>query len=144
MLSNELLSQISDALVKSETNRIPIDPITTTYPAVEISDAYQIQMMVVAKKARAGARSIGKKIGLTSEAMRAQLGVGEPDFGTLTDRMVHFDGDDIRIEQLIQPRVEAEVAFLLGKELRGPGVTPLSVMRSTEALRDFIARSQSR
>jgi 2-oxopent-4-enoate/cis-2-oxohex-4-enoate hydratase len=83
-----------------------------------------------------GERVIGKKIGVTSKAVQTMLDVYTPDFGWLTDKMFFEEGQDVPIgAQLIQPRAEAEVAFVLGRDLRGPGVTPADVLAATESVR---------
>lgn len=134
MLSEETLANVSAALLKAEEERVPIDPLSKTMPEVDVPDAYRIQRLVMNSKFESGAKLAGRKIGLTSKAMQNQLGVHTPDFGCLTDRMIVFDGDEVQAGSMIQPRVEAEVAFLLGRELKGPGVTPMSVMQATHAV----------
>lgn len=99
-----------------------------------IEDAYRIQLKVVEAKVNAKNRVVGKKIGLTSLAMQNLLGVYEPDYGHLLSNMEVPDGGVIRMSELMQPKVEAEVAFLLKKDLAGPGVLVTDVLRATEAI----------
>jgi 2-oxopent-4-enoate/cis-2-oxohex-4-enoate hydratase len=83
----------------------------------------------------AGERVIGRKIGVTSKVVQTMLNVHQPDFGLLTDRMVFESGQDISIgDRLIQPKAEVEIAFLLKRDLEGPGVTSAHVFHATEAV----------
>lgn len=79
--------------------------------------AYAVQHRTIASRIAAGASVVGRKIGLTSDAVQAQLGVDQPDFGVLLDDMCHRAGEVVGIEGLLQPRIEAEVAFVLGTDL---------------------------
>ena len=87
---------------------------------------------IIASKLAAGARLRGHKIGLTSKAMQSTVGINEPDYGHLLDTMFFQDGDTIATEKLIVPRVEVELAFVLGKPLRGPDVTLFDVLDATD------------
>jgi 2-oxopent-4-enoate/cis-2-oxohex-4-enoate hydratase len=99
-------------------------PLIARDPALTIDDAYAISLDFLARRRADGERVIGKKIGVTSKAVQDMLGVHQPDFGFLTDAMF-VEGDiDIAAHRLIQPRAEAEIAFILAEPLRGPGVTP--------------------
>jgi 2-oxopent-4-enoate/cis-2-oxohex-4-enoate hydratase len=104
------------------------------YPALTIDDAYAISLDVLARRRRDGERVVGKKIGVTSKAVQDMLGVHQPDFGFLTDRMWIERDVDVAAENLIQPRAEAEIAFILNKGLKGPGVTADDVIAATEAI----------
>ena len=103
-----------------------------TFPGLEIADSYAIQEHVIAAKIEAGARLRGHKIGLTSKAMQATVGIDEPDYGHLLDNMFFADGDAIAADRYIVPRIEVELAFVLGQPLKGPGVTLFDVLRATE------------
>ncbi|EGO64352.1 2-keto-4-pentenoate hydratase [Acetonema longum] len=106
--------------------------LTDTYPDMSIKDAYEIQLINVARKAASGEKIIGMKIGLTSKAMQNLLHVSEPDYGHLTDKMLLPEGDACLMDTLIQPKVEGELAFCLKKTLRGPGVTLADVYNATD------------
>ena len=106
--------------------------LTTTYPNITIEDAYAVQSEVIATKLAAGRRVVGHKIGLTSKAMQAASGVNEPDYGVLLDDMFHSDGATLQARRYIVPRIEVELAFVLGRRLQGPGVTLFDVLRATE------------
>jgi 2-keto-4-pentenoate hydratase len=133
-LTKDEISKIADMLYEAELKRIPIDPITDMYPSITIDDAYKIQLVNVEKKVSKGERVIGRKIGLTSKAMQKLFNVYEPDYGHLTNTMYVCDGGSISLSSLIQPKVEAEIAFILKEDLRGPGLTVVDVLRATEGV----------
>ncbi len=111
-----------------------VPPLIARDPALTVDDAYAISLDFLARRTRDGERVIGKKIGVTSKAVQDMLGVHQPDFGFLTDRM-WIEGDiDIAATGLIQPRAEAEIAFILRDALKGPGVTAADVMDATESI----------
>ena len=111
-----------------------VAPLIARDSALTIDDAYAISLGVLAERVADGERVVGKKIGVTSKAVQDMLGVHQPDFGFLTDRM-WIDGDiDIAAKGLIQPRAEAEIAFILRDGLKGPGVTAEQVIAATEAI----------
>lgn len=120
----------ADALRTAERERRPIAPITASDASLTVADAYAIQTLNVDRRLADGAVVRGRKVGLTSRAMQEMLGVSEPDFGALLDDMFVEEGDDVRLEELLQPRVEAEIAFLLEHDLTGPGVTAATAARS--------------
>ena len=93
-----------------------------------IEQAYQIQSINVAHKIDSGLRIIGHKIGLTSPAVQKQLGVSEPDFGVLTQEMEVLMGGSIDVAQLIQPKAEVEIAFVLGEDMHQPDMSIVDVM----------------
>jgi 2-keto-4-pentenoate hydratase len=124
-----LLTELAEQLREAERTRRPMPALTATHPALSVQDAYRIQQLGVAARTDAGGLVRGRKVGLTSLAMQRQLGVDEPDFGALLGDMLVEEGDPISAGELIQPRIEAEIAFVMEHELRGPGVT------STDALR---------
>nr|WP_234397026.1 fumarylacetoacetate hydrolase family protein [Bacillus massiliglaciei] len=107
-------------------------PLTELHPDLTPEDAYQVQLLTIQKKTSAGQTITGKKIGLTSAAMQEMLGVSQPDYGHLLDSMVIENGGVIKQKQVIQPKIEAEIAFVLKNDLYGPGVTALDVMTATD------------
>jgi len=111
-----------------------VPPLIARAPALTIDDAYAISLDFLSRRRAEGERVVGKKIGVTSKAVQDMLGVHQPDFGFLTDWM-HVDGD-ISVEQkkLIQPRAEAEIAFILRDGLKGPGITAAEVIAATQAI----------
>jgi 2-oxopent-4-enoate/cis-2-oxohex-4-enoate hydratase len=122
--------ELYDALLGCRT----VEPLTSRYPDITIEDAYAIQQRLTQRRLAAGQRIIGKKIGVTSQAVMNMLGVDQPDFGMLTDTMVYDEGQAIPASALIQPKAEGEIAFLLKRDLQGPGVTAAEVLASTEAV----------
>jgi 2-keto-4-pentenoate hydratase len=109
-----------------------IAPLTKTYPDLTAEEAYQIQLAYVERRLADGAKVTGKKIGLTSQAIQQQIGVDQPDYGHLFDAMLVPEGEPVESSELIQARIEVEVAFVLGKDLRGPGVDFVQALAATE------------
>lgn len=123
--------ELYDALRQQRT----IEPITAREPSITIEDAYAISQRLLERRLADGEKVIGKKIGVTSKAVQSMLDVHQPDFGFLTDAMVFSGGEDLPIsEQLIQPRAEGEIAFVLERDLRGPGVTNAEVLAATRGI----------
>jgi 2-keto-4-pentenoate hydratase len=127
------LAALADDLWAAETTGRPIAPLTAVRPGMTVAEAYAIQELNTERKLGDGRVLRGRKIGLTSRAMQELLGVSEPDFGALLDDMFVEDGDAIPPDTLIQPKAEAEVAFVLGEDLAGPGVTTTQALRAIEA-----------
>ena len=132
MLSNADITEAARQLIEAERAAEPITQLDKTFPGIEIRDSYAIQRATIAAKMAAGAKLRGHKIGLTSKAMQATVGIDEPDYGHLLDDMFYNDGDTICAGRFIVPRVEVELAFVLGKELKGPGVTLFDVLSATD------------
>lgn len=107
------VKQFAEQLAEAETTKIGIAPLTSVNPELTVEEAYHIQLENINKKIAQGQRIVGKKIGLTSLAMQNLLGVDEPDYGHLLDNMVVENGGSISIESVLQPKVEAEIAFIL-------------------------------
>ncbi|MFC7548839.1 2-keto-4-pentenoate hydratase [Plantactinospora sp. GCM10030261] len=113
-------------------------------PAGDIESAYQVQQRQVRRWLAGGQRRVGAKVGLTSRAVQESFGVFQPDFGVLTDAMAVPDGDEIDLARLLQPRVEAEVAFVLGTDLTDERVTTVDVVRAVDHLLPAIEVVDSR
>lgn len=126
------IEQAAQRLLTAERDRQAIPPLVETYPGLTPDEAYRIQHAVITHKIEAGARVVGHKIGLTSLAMQQLLGVDQPDFGHILDNMMVADGAALRRDDLIYPRVEAEISFVLAEDLRGPGVTVPRVLAATK------------
>jgi len=101
----------------------PIDQISTSLEGMTLEDAYEIQLLQIRDRVAAGRRVVGHKVGLTSMAMQRQLGVAQPDYGHITDDMVFLEHLPVDVSRYLQPKVEPEIAFVLKRELTGPGVT---------------------
>ncbi|MGE4370209.1 MAG: 2-oxo-hept-4-ene-1,7-dioate hydratase [Burkholderiaceae bacterium] len=132
MLTAEQHQQAAQILLQAERTVTPAPQLDQTFPGIEITDSYEIQQQVIAAKIAQGARLRGHKIGLTSRAMQSIQGINEPDYGHLLDDMFFADGDTIPVDRFIVPRVEVELAFILNKPLRGPGVTLYDVLNATD------------
>jgi 2-oxopent-4-enoate/cis-2-oxohex-4-enoate hydratase len=126
------IEQFGDELFESLNSRTAIEPLTDRAPDLTVAEAYQIQEHVIRRRLALGDRIIGKKIGLTSRVVQRALGVNEPDFGQLLASMVATDS--IEVATLIKPRAEGEIAFLLGRDLTGPGVSNADVLYATRAV----------
>ena len=131
-LGEEAKKGLADALYRAEIERTPIAPLTEIHPDLTVEDAYAIQLQVVDRKLKEGRRVVGRKIGLTSKAMRQMFGVDQPDYGHLLDTMAVVSGGQVPIGELLQPKIEAEIAFVLKRDLPGPGVTQSDLMAATE------------
>lgn len=132
MLSKADRSKAAEMLIAAEQSRKQAKQLSVTFPKIDIDDAYAIQQEVTKKKLAGGRKLIGHKIGLTSKAMQQSLGIGEPDYGHLFDDMMVADGAKLPHENYCVPRIEVELAFVLGDALKGPGIGLLDVLRATE------------
>jgi 2-keto-4-pentenoate hydratase len=119
-------------LLQAERDKRSVTPLTDLYPDITIHDAYRVQLLSIDQKVNNGQKVVGKKIGLTSFAMQNLLGVDQPDYGHLLDSMEIPDGGTISMETLFNPKVEGELAFVLKKDLIGPGVTVEDVLEATD------------
>ena len=125
---------IAEALLAAERDRTPIPGPSEQWREADAGDAYAVQLLGVSARLAAGATLVGHKVGLTSRAMQRQLGIDHPTYGHLLDRMVIPEGEPLSAGALLAPNVEAEVAFVLGSPLRGPGVSPDDVLAATDHL----------
>ena len=126
------IENLGDALYGALSNRETIEPLTEQFPDIQIPDAYQISLHMLNRRIGAGERVVGKKIGVTSKAVMDMLNVHQPDFGYLTDRMMYSTGAAVPVStEMIQPRAEGEVAFVLKDDLMGPGITAADVIAAT-------------
>ncbi|MGA0594053.1 2-oxo-hept-4-ene-1,7-dioate hydratase [Enterovirga sp. CN4-39] len=132
MLTEAERLQAVEQLLEAERTRTPVLQLSKTFPHIEIEDSYWIQSEVTRRKIEGGRKLIGHKIGLTSKAMQASSQIDEPDYGHLLDDMMIADGAKVRHADYCVPRVEPELAFVLGKPLKGPNVGLLDVLRATE------------
>ena len=128
-INKELLAQ---TLIEAASNVNGIQPLTNTWPDLDMVTAYEIQDAVVKARTDAGQVIVGAKTGLTSKAKQLQMNVGEPLTGILTDDMQIDVGEPLICSRFIQPRCEVEIAFLLGKDLEGPQVNTRDVLAATD------------
>ncbi|WP_174614492.1 2-keto-4-pentenoate hydratase [Virgibacillus ihumii] len=111
-----------------------VQPLTAVDPDLTIDEAYYVQLQTIQESVEGGRKITGKKIGLTSKAMQDMLGVGEPDYGHLTDDMKVSNRGEIPANKVLQPKVEGELAFILKDDLVGPDVTSLDVLQATDVV----------
>lgn len=115
------IAAAADRLRQALASGQPVAPVRDLIGRDDVTTAYAVQQTLTAERVQAGATIVGRKIGLTSEAVQTQLGVDQPDFGVLFDDMAYADGSAVPADAVLQPRVEAEVAFVLKADLaEGP------------------------
>jgi len=132
-MDSELIAHCGNELHTAMQERQTVAPLTDRHPDISIDDAYHISLQMLHRRMEAGENVIGKKIGVTSKAVQNMLNVHQPDFGYLTNTMVFNDEMPIS-KLLIQPRAEGEIAFVLKKDLIGPGITNADVLAATEVV----------
>lgn len=115
----------------AERSGVPMKRLSDLHPTMDAEDAYDVQRRVVAVKTAAGEQVRGYKIGLTSKAMQKAVGIDEPDYGHLFASQIHESGSTLSLAGLNAPRIEVELAFILDRPLRGPGVTLSDVLKAT-------------
>jgi 2-keto-4-pentenoate hydratase len=132
------------ALRDAELSREAIGPLVDAYPAMDVEDSYRIQLINIRLRLSAGARVVGHKVGLSSEAMQQMMGVDEPDYGHLLDDMQAYEDVPLDAGAYLLPRVEPEVGFLLGADLPGEGCTEEDVLAATSAVAPALELIDSR
>lgn len=132
MLVHDTVEGYGDELFSNLRNRMTSLPLTEREPQITLEDAYHISRRILARREADGEVLVGKKIGVTSPAVQNMLGVHQPDFGYLTDRMRVAVGTPLPTGTLIQPRAEGELAFVLSRDITGPGVTEADVLAATD------------
>lgn len=133
-MNSEKIEHYGDELYQALVQRRAVAPLTDRESDLTLADAYRIQLRMIQRRLDAGETVIGKKIGVTSKVVMDMLGVDQPDFGHLLSGMVFNEGEPVDTGKLIAPRAEAEVAFILGRDLAGPGVTAADVLRATDCV----------
>jgi 2-keto-4-pentenoate hydratase len=133
MLSVEVRDWLAADLAQAERSRVSISPLTTRETDIDVVDAYEIQLINVRQRVAEGARVIGHKVGLSSEAMQKMMNVDEPDYGHLLDEMEVFEDQPVKAGTFLYPRVEVEVGFILADDLPGEGCTEDDVLAATAA-----------
>ncbi len=118
------------ALYEARRTRQAIEPFTDADPDLGMADGYAIAQQLTSMLINDGDTVVGYKVGLTSKPMQQMIGVDSPDHGPVLGSSVYADGDAISLSQFIQPKIEAEIAFVLASALRGPGVTVLEARRA--------------
>jgi 2-oxo-3-hexenedioate decarboxylase len=129
-----MIDDCAARLEQAVRDRTAIGPLTVEHPDLTIDQAYEVQALNVARRVAAGERVMGAKLGLTSRAKQVQMGVDEPVYGQLLSGGIHASDDPVVLANYIHPRVEPEIVFVIGDELRGPGVTAGDVIAATRAV----------
>ncbi len=142
-MEEDVIRKIALEIYNAEKTCQPIEAMTNQYN-LSNDEAYEIQLEGMRMRIADGCRIVGKKIGLTSQAMQQGLGVFEPDYGYIADYMVGYEGEPLSLTKLISPKVEPEIAFVLKEDLRGPGITVADVLRSTAGIMPAIEIIDSR
>jgi 2-oxo-hept-3-ene-1,7-dioate hydratase len=132
MLSDADRQKAAEILLSAERERKQAVQLSTTWPEIDLEDAYAISTLVARDKIAKGAKLIGYKVGLTSKAMQRSSMIDEPDYGHLLDSMLIADGAKVPHANYCRPRVEIELAFVLGSPLKGPGIGLTDVLRATD------------
>ena len=133
-MQQTLIDTLGDELFDALRSCSVVEPLSSRQPDMSIEHAYAVQQRLIARRLADGETVVGKKIGVTSKAVMDMLGVYQPDFGWLLSGMVYDDGSTIERASLIQPKAEGEIAFVLKRALRGPGVTAAQVLAATECV----------
>ncbi|MCW2749114.1 MAG: 2-keto-4-pentenoate hydratase [Aeromicrobium sp.] len=144
MLPDEVRQTVAQTLATAERDRMPIPPLRETWPDLDVVDSYSIQLLNIADRLKAGATVHGHKVGLSSKAMQEMMGVDEPDYGHLLSDMEVFSGIPVSVGSYCMPRVEVEVAFVLGQTLPGEGCTEADVLAATDYVTASIELIDSR
>ena len=132
MLSEADRKKAADILVQAAKDRKQATPLSQTFPGITIEDSYAISADVMQRKVKEGRKLIGHKVGLTSKAMQRSSMIDEPDYGYILDDQMIGDGAKVKHSDFCKPRVEVELAFIMGKRLEGPNVGLADVLRATE------------
>ena len=144
MLSDDQRHEVADLLARAEADREPVPPLVDAYPDMDVVDAYEVQLLNIRRRVRAGATVLGHKVGLSSLAMQQMMGVDEPDYGHLLSDMEVTSDSPVEAGRYCYPRVEVEVGFVLGATLPGEGCTEEDVLDATEAVAPAIELIDSR
>lgn len=127
-----MIEQLAKTLRDAYATRIPCAPLRETIGIEDLKTAYAIQAFNNQRLIDQGARVVGRKIGLTSKAVQQQLGVDQPDYGALLNTMEVLNGDSISVKALMQPKVEAEIAFVINRELADPTLSTTNLLSAID------------
>ncbi|AXF58019.1 2-keto-4-pentenoate hydratase [Salicibibacter kimchii] len=132
-MEKDRVKELANYVHNAEKEKREITKITAElYPELTIEEAYDVQEELVRQKLEAGYKIVGPKMGITSEAKMKQMNVDNPIYGYVFDNMVVEEGNAISISDYIHPKIEPEIGFILNRDLEGPGITTLDVLRATE------------
>lgn len=132
MLDPKTVESIADELVAANIDHKPVPLLTKRYPEMVVEDSYAVQRLWRARNEERGSKLKGRKIGLTSKAMQDATGIDEPDYGLIFDDMIFETGSVFNWDEYTHPRIEVELAFVLGKDIKGPNATIFDVLDATE------------
>lgn len=157
MLTIAQRSAVADQLHRAERDRVPVDPVVALFPEMDVVDAYEIQLLNIRRRLGSGAPGdgepgegepgdvvVGHKVGLSSPVMQRMMGVDEPDYGHLLERMRLSEDVAAPLAGYCYPRIEVEVAYVLADDLPGEGCTEADVLAATESLAPAIELIDSR
>ncbi|MEV0061022.1 2-keto-4-pentenoate hydratase [Nocardia sp. NPDC050718] len=144
MLTTSVRAELAAELARAELDRVAVSPIADRYPAIDVVDAYEIQLLNIRRRLAGGAKIVGHKVGLSSKAMQQMMGVDEPDYGHLLADMEVFEDVPVDTSKFLLPRVEVEVGFVLGADLPGEDCTEADVLAATVAYAPSIELIDSR
>jgi 2-oxopent-4-enoate/cis-2-oxohex-4-enoate hydratase len=133
-LDKKTIQSLGDELYDAWQNARQITPLTERHTDMTIENAYGIQLQTINRRISDGERVVGKKIGITAKAVMQMLKVDQPDFGHLLSGMTHGESETLDSTRFCQPRGEGEIAFILNKDLAGPGITGPEVLAATECV----------
>ncbi len=135
-MEHATLMELARELEEARRGRSPITALSDRFPEITVDEAYRVQLEIIRIKEEAGLRVIGKKIGLTNQAIREQIGVFEPDYGLITSEGLLADGGELILDNFIAPRIEPEIAFIMGKDLSADmaPITPWDVIHATRGV----------
>ncbi len=133
-MHDELAQRLGNELHEALVTRTTVQPLTSRYPEITVTDAYRIQQHMLGRRIAEGQTVVGKKIGVTSKPVMQMLGVSQPDFGNLLSGMIADQVSAVPFDSLIQPKAEGEIAFVLKRDLCGPNVTNADVLAATEGV----------
>ena len=131
-MSRRNIEAAAKRLREAAKNRKTCEPVRNLIGETDIEKAYAVQEINTALRIAEGAKVVGSKIGLTSPVVQQQFGIGKPDFGMLWDDKEVLNGGEVSVQEIMQPRAEAEIAFVLGKDLDGEAITSVDVLSSIE------------
>ncbi|HEV7755700.1 MAG TPA: fumarylacetoacetate hydrolase family protein [Mycobacteriales bacterium] len=131
-MTDQNVTEAAERLLEAYRTGRPCAPVRDLLGSDDLAGAYAVQRANVERALTAGARRAGRKIGLTSRAVQRQLGVDRPDFGVLLDDMAVGQDEPVRAGRLLQPKIEAEVAFVLAHDLPHRPVTAVDILRATD------------
>jgi 2-keto-4-pentenoate hydratase len=132
MLDSTQRTIAAELLWAAERDQAPIDPLTELYPGLDVTDAYEIQLVNIRRKVAGGAGIRGHKVGLSSPVMQQMMGVDEPDYGHLLEPMILSQDTPVAAAAYCYPRIEVEIGYVLGAPLPGAGCTEADVLAATE------------